>query len=229
MQLTSLNINNRLWYIYVHINSSKYSCFNLSEYKTVITLIRDDFHSIQRPRKWIGFSVRKPSASKRDRQACVFNREEETKITSGAGSSGMLETSASVSSTAASSPSAFEPASSTSESCSLEMSSSSYSTLRDLVRFFGLAAVCFRLLDISSRCVTGTCNCLKKRFRSSRTEKGSWQVFDGLLNGVSHWRAAMTFIDVMALRERAASPTANRQQKRSHLALKNHNKTTLPR
>lgn len=73
-------------------------------------------------------------------------------ITSGAGSSGIFETSASASSAAASSPSTLGPtsASSTSESCSLEMSSSSYSTLRDLGRLFTLLGAFFRLVDIAA-------------------------------------------------------------------------------
>jgi len=76
-------------------------------------------------------------------------------LTSGAGSSGISETSASVSSTTSptSSPSILEPASasSTSDSCSLEMSSSSYSTLRDLGRFLDVPlGVLLRLVDIAN-------------------------------------------------------------------------------
>lgn len=80
-------------------------------------------------------------------------RKRSEDLTSGAGSSGISETSASVSSATASSPSMLEPASasSTSDSCSLEMSSSSYSTLRDLGRFLDVPPdVLFRLVDIAN-------------------------------------------------------------------------------
>lgn len=75
-------------------------------------------------------------------------KSDESNFTSGGGNSGMLETSVR-SSSAASSPSAFEPvsASSTSESCSLEISSSSYSTFLCFARFFFVAGI-LRLVDM---------------------------------------------------------------------------------